>query len=321
MNTFRTEIDLQPSSFRISHKSKILINGSCFADNIGQKLSELRFKIKINPFGVVYNPLSLLNGLGILLDGEEFTEEDLSFYNELWFSWDHHSSFSNPSKEICLGKINGETRNSAKHLKKTDFLIITFGTSWAYRLKKTGEIVSNCHKVPEKEFDRIFLNPQDIVNSWKVFIPELLMKNPGMKIIFTVSPVRHWKDGAHGNQLSKSSLLLAINDLCHIFPGFTEYFPSYEILLDDLRDYRFYDDDLFHPNTQAVNYIWSIFSNVYFDTKTLEINRELEKLNQSMNHRAYNKDTEAYLKFTEKLNKKTKELSEKYPFLGLQGPS
>jgi hypothetical protein len=317
MSAFRTEIDLQPSSFRIDHKGKILFIGSCFTDNIGQKLRELSFKVRINPFGVVYNPLSLLNSLGILLDGEEFTDEDLEFRNELWFSWDHHSSFSNPGKEECLNRINQEIKISARHLKKAEYMLITFGTAWVYRLKKSGVIVSNCHKVPEKEFDRILISPQDIIKSWKVFLPEILRNNKNLKIIFTVSPVRHWKDGAHGNQVSKSVLLLAIDEICRMFPDNTEYFPAYEILLDDLRDYRFYTDDMLHPNTQAVNYIWSLFEKVYFDKQTLEINKELGKIIQARKHRVYNEDTDAHKKFIKKIESQINQLSKRYPFLEL----
>jgi len=319
MPAFRTKIELQPSTFRISHQSKILFTGSCFTENIGQKLSELLFNVRINPFGVVYNPLSVLNGLGILMDGEDFTADDLEYYNELWFSWNHHSSFSNPDKEACLKSINREIKDSSKQLKKADFLLITFGTAWAYRLKKSGEIVSNCHKVPEKEFDRILLSIEDIVRSLSAFIPEMLQKNKDLKIIFTVSPVRHWKDGAHGNQLSKSVLLLAIDELCRIFPESTEYFPAYEILLDDLRDYRFYADDMLHPGTQAISYIWSLFEKVYFDKETLQINNELGKIILAKNHRVYNENTEAYRKFRENLTDKIKLMGKKYPFLKLKG--
>jgi len=318
MSVFRTKIELQPSPFRISHKDKILFNGSCFTDNIGQKLKGLNFQARINPFGVVYNPLSVLNSLGILLDGEEFTEEDLGFHNELWFSWDHHSSFSDPVKTVTLERINQEIKVSSKHFKKTDYLLVTFGTAWVYRLKKNGQVVANCHKMPSKEFDRVLLNQEDIVKSWSIFVPEILKKNKGLKIIFTVSPVRHWKDGAHGNQLSKSVLLLAIDELCRTFPENTEYFPAYEILLDDLRDYRFYDDDLLHPNKLAVEYIWNLFEKVYFDKETLEINKELEKIILAKKHRVYHENTESYRKFRAKLTDQVILLNKKYPFLELK---
>jgi len=318
MSEFRTKIEVKPSPFSISHKDKILLTGSCFSDNIGQKLKDLYFQVKTNPFGVVYNPLSVLNGLGILLDGIEFSEDELEFHNELWFSWDHHSSFSDPEKSKCLEKINSRIRSASKHLIKTDFLIITFGTSWVYRLKKNGAIVANCHKVPAKEFDRILLSAEDIVNSWSIFIQEILKKNSKLKIIFTVSPVRHWKEGAHGNQLSKSILLVAIDTICRKFPGETEYFPAYEILLDDLRDYRFYADDLLHPNKQAIEYIWKLFEDTYFGKETSEINNRLEKLIRSKSHRVYNENTEAFRKFREKLSEDARNLSKKYSFLDLK---
>ncbi|MCB9012811.1 MAG: GSCFA domain-containing protein [Bacteroidales bacterium] len=315
MSTFRSEIDLQASSIRIDHRGRVFFHGSCFTDNIGQKLKDLHFPVIINPFGVVYNPLSALNSLGIILDNDEYTEDDIECFNELWFSWDHHSSFSNANKDECLKHINGEIKSASKHLKKTDVLLLTFGTAFVYRLKKNGRIVSNCHKLPEKEFDRIFLEPESIVRAWSSFIPELLKKNPAMKIIFTISPVRHWKDGAHGNQLSKASLLLATDQICKMFPDNTEYFPAYEILMDDLRDYRFYAEDMFHPNSIAVNYIWEKFEKAYFKKETIEINKELTAILQAKNHRVFNKETDAYRKFSEKLAERIKKFKKDYPYI------
>jgi hypothetical protein len=319
MKPFRTIIEPEPSLIRIDHKSKIQFHGSCFTENIGKKMEDLLFPVRVNPFGVVYNPLSVMNGLGILLDGEEFGDDELEFHNELCFSWDHHGSFSDPVKDNCLKKINKEIKLSAKHLKQTGILLVTFGTAWIYRLKKTGQIVANCHKVPANEFDRIMLTTEDIVASWSPFIAELLKKQKELKIIFTVSPVRHWKEGAHGNQLSKSVLLLAIDELCRNYPQNTGYFPAYELLLDDLRDYRFYNEDMLHPNPQAVDYIWNAFENTYFDRETREINRSLEKLNAALNHRPYNTNTIAWKKFKADLKNQAISLKEKYPFLNLSG--
>jgi hypothetical protein len=319
MSTFRTVIEPDPSPVRISHKSTIQFHGSCFTENIGRKMEELLFPVRVNPFGVVYNPVSVMNGIGILIDGQEFTWEDLEHGNDLWFSWDHHGSFSDPDKEKCLEKINKEINISSKHLKKTDILLVTFGTAWIYRLRKTGQVVANCHKVPAKEFDKVLLSVEDIVSSWSSFINELLKNRRKLKIIFTVSPVRHWKDGAHGNQLSKAILLLAIDELCRLYPRNTEYFPAYEILLDDLRDYRFYKDDMLHPSPQAVDYIWIAFEKVYFGTETMAINREIEKINTARNHRPFKPDTAAFKKFSANLSKQVSGLKEKYPFLNLKG--
>ena len=314
---FRTEINPGPSLNRISHETKVLFTGSCFAENIGSYLKEFLFPVKINPFGVVYNPLSVLNTLGILLDGNKFGEDDLEYRDELWFSWDHHSSFSHPDKGECLRKINLEIESSSKHLKQSRFLVITFGTAWVYRLKESGKIVSNCHKVPDSAFDRILLKPEDIIQSWENFLDEIFTLFPDLTVIFTISPVRHWKEGAHGNQLSKAVLLLAVDELCNKFPDKTEYFPAYEILLDDLRDYRFYADDLLHPGTQALEYIRDKFGQTYFDGKTIELIREIKKLIQAKNHKVFNKDSESYVKFKDAQLKLISNISLLYPFLDL----
>jgi hypothetical protein len=259
-----------------------------------------------------------LNTLGILLDGESFSEDDLDFSNELWFSWDHHSSFSNPDKDGCLKKINNEIAESSLHLKESRVLLITFGTAWVYRLKETGKIVSNCHKFPDTLFDRILLKEEDIILAWEIFLDELFTINPDLKVIFTISPVRHWKEGAHGNQLSKATLLLSVDKLCNRFPEKTEYFPAYELLLDDLRDYRFYADDLLHPGSQAIDYIQSKFNQTYFDSRTMELVLEIRKLIQAKNHRVYNQNSESFRKFKSSQIEIIKNLSAMYPFLDLR---
>ena len=318
MVSFRTEIHPEASEFRISHETKILFTGSCFTNNIGSFLKEHLFPVKINPFGVVYNPISVLNTMGILLDGENFSEEDIDFANEKWFSWDHHSSFSDPDKDECLRKINQQINESSLHLKEARFLLLTFGTSWVYRLKETGKIVTNCHKFPDSVFDRFMLTRDDIVIAWVNFLDELFTINPDLRVIFTVSPVRHWKEGAHGNQLSKATLLLSVEEICNKFPEKTEYFPAYELLLDDLRDYRFYADDLLHPSSQAIEYILEKFSQTYFDNMTTELIKEIHKLVQAKNHRVYNESTASHKKFISSHLAVIKSLSSMYPFLNLK---
>lgn len=318
MAEFRTPVVIEPSLRKIDHQHRILLMGSCFTDSIGRKLQEYLFPVKINPFGVLYNPLSIMNGLGILADKTDYQENEIGYFNDLWFSWDHHSSFSHPEKEHCLERINKELRNSSGFLSQAEILMITFGTSWIFRLKSNGQVVANCHKHPEKLFDRIFLNPEDIVRSWSEFIPELLKINPELRIIFTVSPVRHLKDGAHGNQLSKASLLLSVNRLCRLFPENLEYFPAFEILLDDLRDYRFYAPDMLHPNDTAITYVQKIFAECYFDTETRNINRELESLAEAWNHRFFNPDAPASIRFRKKTNERVDMLRKKYPYLPIR---
>lgn len=315
MISFRTEINPDPSDSRISHETRMLLTGSCFAVNIGTYLKEHLFPVRINPFGVVYNPVSVLNTLGILLDGEKYDKEDLEFRDEIWFSWDHHSSFSASDPDTCLNRINSEIEASSTHLRECRILLITFGTAWVYRLKRTGKIVSNCHKIPAREFDRILLDPPDIFNVWSNFLDELFTIIPELRVIFTISPVRHWKEGAHGNQLSKSVLHLAVEKLLKSFPGKTEYFPAYEILLDDLRDYRFYADDLLHPGTQAIEYIQEKFNLSYFDPKTIELNKEILKLLKARNHRMYNQNSDASSRFRYSQLETIKKLAAEHPYL------
>jgi hypothetical protein len=280
-------------------------------------LKDHLFPVRINPFGVVYNPLSVLNTLGILLDGESYTEDDLEYSNEMWFSWDHHSSFSKPDKNECLTGINQEISASSCHLRESRFLFVTFGTAWVFRLRESGRIVSNCHKLPDSYFERFMLKKEDIVLAWENFLDELFTVNPDLKVIFTISPVRHWKDGAHGNQLSKSTLLLSVDEICNKFPDKTEYFPAYELLLDDLRDYRFYGDDLLHPSAQAVEYIQGKFSQTYFDNKTIELIKEIHKLLLGKKHRVVNQNSESFRKFKASQIETIRNLKSIYPSLDL----
>jgi len=304
---FRTELNLKPGELRVSHSTEGLFVGSCFSNNIGGKLQNLKFPVFINPFGVVYNPVSVKNTLEIIMDRDLFTEKDLSFHDGQWYSFYHHSSFSNASKEACLENINSEIERSYQKLLKAKFLFITFGTSWVFEKPQTGNVVSNCHKLPAREFNRRMLSVQSIVQDYQVFLEKLKVFNPDIKVVFTVSPIRHWKDGAVGNQYSKATLIVAIQQLLSEF-SFCSYFPSYEILMDDLRDYRFYDEDMLHVNDTAINYIWSKFGDVFLDKKTQELNKQILKIIQAKSHRPFNPEGEQYQKFLKQQLKKIEEL-------------
>ncbi len=260
---FVTKINIKECTFKVNYEDKILTLGSCFSESIGKKLENVYFNTLINPFGVLFNPVSIKNSLYYLLENKKFTEEDLFFDGNLWHSFSHSSIFSDINKEKVLREINLKLEESISFLQKTNFLFITFGSAWVYEYIKTGEIVTNCHKLPASEFTRYRLSVEDIVNSYKELIFSLKLNNPGLHIIFTVSPIRHWKDGAHENNLSKSTLLLAIDTLQKQF-DYISYFPAYEILLDELRDYRYYAADMFHPSEVAVDYIWKIFCDCFF---------------------------------------------------------
>lgn len=290
--------------------------GSCFTENIGNKMDALKFPAVINPFGVLYNPESLQKGLEILIEQKQFTKDDLIFFNEQWFSFYHDTEFSHPDQQKCLNKINSSIKLAASQIRKSKYLIITFGTAWVYKYLETDNIVSNCHKIPAVEFERFKLCVENIFVEWTKLINRLNKLNKNLKIIFTVSPVRHWKDGAVQNQLSKSTLFLAIHQLIKIFKN-VEYFPSYEIMMDDLRDYRFYADDMLHPSSAAIEYIWEHFSETYFDSETKQINTEINKILQARNHRPLKPETENHKKFIKSQIKFIEKTLEAYPFIDL----
>lgn len=317
MKNFRTIIQPEQSENKISYHSPALFLGSCFTENIGNRLLDLKFPVLVNPFGVLYNPVSVRHGLEILLDQRSFNENDLGFFNDQWFSFYHDSEFSDTDKQTCLDKINNTVNEARIHLQKVKYLVITFGTAWVYEYLKSGNIVSNCHKIPAKEFKRYKLGVEDIFVNWAKLINRLEELNSDLKIIFTVSPVRHWKDGAVQNQLSKSTLILAIHQLKKVFDNI-EYFPAYEIMMDDLRDYRFYADDMLHPSKLAIDYIWEQFSQTYFEKETTEIIREIDKIIIAKNHRPFNVNTENHRKFIENQLKKIQELGKKYDFIDLK---
>jgi len=280
---FRTEISVPPSDFKITHACKIAMQGSCFAENMASKLTNAGFSIDSNPFGIAYNPLSLSRNLNRLLDNQPFRADELIKDNDLYHSFSHHGRFSGIDPNEVLATINSRMEQSLVFLRAADFLIITFGTAFVYRLQSTGNVVSNCHKLPAKLFTYQRLTIETIVEEWNHLIIRLQTLNPSLRILFTVSPIRHWKDGAHENQLSKSILLLSVEELlrnrsrCY-------YFPAYEIVMDDLRDYRFYAEDLLHPSSQAIDYVWEKFTEAWFDNETLKKAQAFEKVRRSLNH-------------------------------------
>jgi len=280
---FRTELSIRPSDFKISHDCKIAIQGSCFAENIASKFLNAGFTIDLNPFGISYNPSSLSNNLKRLIENKSFRTDELIKEKDIYHSFSHHSRFSGTDPEKVISGINSGMELSSDFLKTADLLIITFGTAYVYRLQSTDAVVSNCHKIPAKFFTYKRLTIDEILKDWIDLIERLKKFNPSLQILFTVSPIRHLKDGIHENQLSKSILLLSVDELIKKY-SHCYYFPSYEILLDDLRDYRFYNEDMLHPSSQAIDYIWGKFSEAWFDEKTMMKTREFEKGNRFLNH-------------------------------------
>lgn len=314
----KTTIELDPASFSIKYEDNLLSMGSCFAQNIAQKLQDIFYNISINPFGTLYNPISIRNSLGLLLNKYEFQEEDLFFHNGLWNSFQHHSSFSSPSIEASLEQINIELIKARTRLKKSKTLLITLGTAWVYELRKEQKVVSNCHKLPANRFKRKRLSVQEIVDSLGPLLEYLKECNPALNIILTVSPIRHLKDGFTENQISKSTLLLAVQELVQK-ARFIHYFPAYEIMMDDLRDYRYYADDLVHPSRLAVEYIWEGFANNYLEEKEAPLRKSIAKLQKAMQHRSFNPSSNGHQKFVQQQLRNIQKIQTKIPTVNLEG--
>ena len=309
---FTTPASIPKSDFSISHEQPTLLIGSCFAQNIGEKLIGNKFNVIINPFGIIYNPISVRNGLKRIINNEQYTEANLTQFNDKWISFDHHGCFSSLTKDECLTQINGSLNKAHEQLKDSKTIFITFGSAWVYEYDNLG-VVANCHKIPNNEFNKRLLSVKEILSAFN----ELKEDLKGINLVFTVSPIRHIKDGLHENNLSKATLHLAINNLVEQNNNYY-YFPAYELIIDELRDYRFYKNDLVHPTKLAVNYVWEKFSSCYFNKDTQELNLEIAKVQSALSHKPFNPDSEEYQKFSKNTEKQIVELIEKYPFLNFQ---
>lgn len=297
---FRTTITTGPPRSVISYNHKIMLIGSCFAAYMGEQMEMCKMPVMINPSGTVYNPVSVFHTIDALISSKITTVNDLFYHNNSWLSFSHYTDFTSEDPELLVTKINDINQRAAEFLRKSGFLFITFGTSRVYRHKESGLIVSNCHKVPNTRFDTELLMVSEIADQWMTLLDRLSAFNPGLRVVFTVSPVRHWKDGAHGNQVSKSVLFLAIEELLK-HRSVPEYFPAYELQMDDLRDYRFYADDMLHPSRSAIEYIWEKFSDAYFDTPTRELQSQILKITKAMHHRIKTESHSGIKAFTENM--------------------
>ena len=295
----QTIIDI-PKNPLISPQSSFLLFGSCFAENIGRNLLDLNFEGEKNPFGILFNPSSISYAIRRIIDGKLFVDSDLILHNGLWHSMFHHGEFSFSSKNDALEKINSKIISAKNILPKIDFLIITFGSARVYL--QNGEIAANCHKLPEDLFERKMLTVAEIFSDYQNLFEDLFKINPKLKIILSVSPVRYLRDGAHQNSIDKSTLLLATEQLTQKFENAT-CFPAYEILLDELRDYRFFADDMLHPSALAEKIIWQKFSECFFTQETKNQIQNIEKLNKMLAHRPLHPDSEEYSGFCEKMEK------------------
>ena len=296
---FRTKIPLTKPGFLLSYADRLMVFGSCFAENIGNRLDDSGFKVMTNPFGVLYNPSSISSALRRLIKEEKFLPSELIEHDGLYQSFSHHGSFSGIDPKITLKNINDSFNQAVEKLKVTNCLIITFGTAWVYALSENSQIVANCHKFPANSFKRFRLTIEDILKDYSGLFDDLFKNKPDLRIILTVSPIRHLKDGIHENTISKSVLHLAVEAICERF-GNVAYYPSYELMMDDLRDYRFYDDDMMHPSHVAQDYIWEHFSETFLVKSSREIARQVQQIRKAMNHRPLHDSEESYLRFAQK---------------------
>ncbi len=316
---FQTVVEIPAFSKKTGYTKNNVFIGSCFTENVGNKMEALKFPVDINPFGILYNPASVAGALWNLLLNKQFQKEDLTEYNGLWHSFSHHGRFSSVSEKETLRKINERIAFSSAFLKNADFLFLTFGTAWVYRYKNSGNVVSNCHKIPANKFEHFRLTVDEITEEYKKLLVTFWKVNPNCQVIFTVSPVRHWKDGAIENQRSKATLLLAIDKILEEFANQNCcYFPAYEIVMDELRDYRFYNEDMLHISDVAINHIWSIFEEKLIEPESLKLIPGIQKLNKAFHHRPINKNSSEYLSFLRAALNQVKDLEKQFPNLNFE---
>ena len=298
-------LNIKPSTKKIAYKDTLFFIGSCFSENISAILKKRKFNLITNPFGIVYNPISVFSNINLALKNKAFNEKDAFFHNELWKSFSFHSDMSFQEKEVFLENINSTIKNTNKFLKNSTFIFITFGTAWVYEYN--NNIVANCHKVAKDKFIKRLLSISEIVEKASETLQKLFENNQNAKIIFTISPVRHLKDGFVENNQSKAVLHLAIKEILEKFSN-TAYFPSYEFVIDDLRDYRFYKEDFVHPNSLAIKYIIEKFDDYFFDLETKLTIKKIEKIQTSLQHKPFNANTKAHKDFLQKLNLQIEEI-------------
>ena len=312
---FRTQIPVSKSNNPISYDSEIVSLGSCFAVNMGEKFNYFKFQNTINPFGILFHPVALKKFIDYSLSAKEFTEADIFYHNERWHCFDAHSDLSSTDKEELLTNLNNATKNTLSKLKIASHLIITLGTAWVYRYNQKNELVANCHKVPQKEFTKELLDINSIKEALSGIINSVKSINPSVNIIFTVSPVRHIKDGFSENQWSKSNLISAVHEVITEVKENLSYFPSYEIMMDELRDYRFYAEDMIHPNQVAIDYIWERFAESNITPEAFVTMKEVDTVQKGMQHRSFNPESEQHKNFIFKLEQKAKSLKDKHPHI------
>ncbi|MCK0161653.1 GSCFA domain-containing protein [Allomuricauda sp. F6463D] len=313
----QTKIPLNPSDNPIDYQSKLVLLGSCFVENMGKKLNYFKFQQYPNPFGILFHPLAIENLVQRAIQEETYQEEEIFEQDGIWRCFDAHSDLRSGSSEELLNLLNQRLEETRTSLVTLSHIIITLGTAWVYENNVSGKIVANCHKVPQKEFSKKLLSVSEIESSLYHLIELIQNVNTETEVIFTISPVRHLKDGFTENQRSKSHLITAVHSLLssRAQSRGLNYFPSYEIMMDELRDYRFYEKDMVHPNELAVDYIWERFKSVWVNKDVYPIIDEVDSVQKGLMHRPFNPDSEGHQKFKTSLRTKITYLQERFPFM------
>ena len=310
---FTTKIPISKSLCPIDYDSKLVSLGSCFAVNIADKFNFFKFQNTVNPFGILFHPLAIHEVIRRAAEEDFFTENELFFHNERWHCFDVHSDLSNSNKEDLLQNLNQSLSHLKSQIKSASHVLITYGTAWVYKEKTSQKIVANCHKVPQVLFDKELLSATQIEAAILDTISLLCKLNPDVNIVLTVSPVRHLKDGFIQNQQSKANLIVAIHQTINSQPSTVNYFPSYEIMMDELRDYRFYAEDMIHPNQTAIDYIWERYAETAIANESLPIMNEVESIQKGLAHIPFHSESESHQKFLVQLNQRIARLQEKFP--------
>ncbi|NNK87846.1 MAG: GSCFA domain-containing protein [Flavobacteriaceae bacterium] len=310
---FRTILRVREMDYRrIDYDSEIMLLGSCFAENIGEKLNYFQFKHVINPFGILYHPLAIENFLNRSIHSEYYESGEVFEMDGIWRCFDAHSRLNSTSAEDLLVKLNKTLDKSRTCLQKATHIIITLGTSWVYYRNEDDKIVANCHKVPHNQFRKDILNPDRISESVEAMFNTLKNFNPNMEVVFTVSPIRHLRDGMVENTRSKAHLITGLHTVIEKNPGKIFYHPAYETMMDDLRDYRFYEEDMIHPNATAIHYLWKQFYSAWFHPETAQVMKEVDAVQKGLLHRPFNANSKNYRQFKSDLEGKISFLKARY---------
>lgn len=312
---FTTKILISKSNYPIDYTSKIVSLGSCFAENMAEKFTFYKFQNTTNPFGIIFNPVSIDRIVQRIVNKEFFTEDDVFFHNERWHCFEVHSDVSHQDKDQFLKNLNVILEVTNQQIVQSTHVIITYGTSWVYRLKSSDEIVANCHKVTQNQFDKEIVSVEAIEKAIQSTMNLIRKVNTNCNFIFTISPVRHIKDGYVANQRSKAHLITALQSVMNTESGMVNYFPSYEIVMDELRDYRFYEKDMLHPNAIAIDYIWERFCESAISEESLITMNEVAAIQKGLAHRPFNPNSESHQQFLLNLHQKIAQLQNQFPFL------